>query len=67
MTTTEIIRTLQASVGKRIRITFDDGIVQRVIVSSVDDEGFLHSGEDGADPQAFWTSFESITLLEPED
>ncbi len=66
MTPGQVIDTLQANLGKRIRITFDDGLIQTVIVSSVDDEGFLHSGPDCADPQGFWTRFESVARVEPE-
>lgn len=66
MTSTEILDTLSANIGKRVRVTFDDGIVQSVEISSVDEEGFLHSGPDGADPNGFWTRFEGVTLVEPE-
>lgn len=64
MTRNEVADLLEANIGKRIRITFDDGVIQSVEVSSVDDEGFLHSGPDGGDPQAFWTRFEGVTLIE---
>jgi hypothetical protein len=37
-----------------------------VEISSVDEEGFLHSGPDGSDPDGFWTRFEGVTLIEPE-
>jgi hypothetical protein len=66
MTATEILDALNANVGKRVRVTFDDGIVQSVEISSVDEEGFLHSGPDGTDPHGFWTRFEDVTLVEPE-
>jgi hypothetical protein len=66
MTATEILDALNANIGKRVRVTFDDGIVQSVEISSVDEEGFLHSGPDGADPHGFWMRFESVTLVEPE-
>jgi hypothetical protein len=48
------------NVGKRLQITFSDDVVQFVEIDSVDDEGFLHSGPDGNNPQAFWTRFESV-------
>jgi hypothetical protein len=66
MKAAEILDVLNANVGKRVRVTFDDGIVQLVDISSVDEEGFLHSGPDGADPHGFWTRFEGVTLVEPE-
>ena len=64
MTATEILDALKANIGKRVRVTFDDGIVQSVDISSVDEEGFLHSGPDGIDPHGFWTRFEGVTLVE---
>jgi hypothetical protein len=67
MTVPEILDALNANVGKRVRVTFDDGIVQSVEISSVDEEGFLQSGPDGADPHGFWTRFEGVTLVEPEN
>jgi hypothetical protein len=67
MTATEILDALKANIGKRVRVTFDDGIVQSVDISSVDEEGFLHSGPDGIDPHGFWTRFEGVTLVEREN
>ena len=55
---------LRANVGRRVRITFDDGLIQSVDIDSVDDEGVLHSGPDGAEPKYYWTRFESITRVE---
>jgi hypothetical protein len=66
MTATAILDALKANIGKRVRVTFNDGIVQSVEISSVDEEGFLHSGPDGAEPHGFWTRFEGVTLVEPE-
>jgi hypothetical protein len=66
MTATEILDALNANVGKRVRVTFDDGVIQSVEINSVDEEGFLHSGPDGTDPDGFWTRFEGVTLVEPE-
>jgi hypothetical protein len=67
MTPTEILDVLNANIGKRVRVTFDDGVVQSVEISSVDEEGFLHSGPDRTDPNDFWTRFEGVTLVEPEN
>ena len=61
----EIISALRASQGKRVRLAFADEVVQTVVVGTVDDEGFLHSGPDCADPYACWTRFEGVKLLEP--
>ena len=64
MTREEVKRTLLESNGKRVRITFDDDVVQSVDIAAVDDEGVLHSGPDGVNPSFFWTRFESIRLVE---
>jgi hypothetical protein len=66
MRSEEIVSALNANIGKRVRVTFGDGLVQHVIIDSVDKEGFLHSGPDGENAQGFWTRFEDVTLLEPE-
>jgi hypothetical protein len=65
MTPKEIKDALSANIGKRLRITFSDGIVQCVDVSSVDMGGFAHSGPNGDQSDSFWTRFEDITLIEP--
>jgi hypothetical protein len=51
-------------IGKRVRLTFDDGVIQAVDIGAVDDEGVLHSGADGGEPSHYWTRFEGITLVE---
>ena len=48
----------------RVRVTFVDGVLQRVDIAGVDDEGFVHSGPDGANPRGYWTPFESVTRVE---
>ena len=63
----KIISTLRSSLGKRVRLKFADEVVQTVVVGSVDDEGFLHSGPDLADAFAFWTRFEGVELLDPAE
>ena len=65
MTIQEITSTLVANEGRCIRVTFDDGDVWTVLVDSVDEEGFPHSGPDGDDPRTLWTRFEGVKLLEP--
>jgi hypothetical protein len=67
MTPKEILDVLNSNVGKRLLITFDDGVVQSVVIDSVDDEGFLHSGPNGIKPRFFWTRFENVKLAQPED
>jgi hypothetical protein len=53
MTRDEVAVRLRAVEGKRVRIVFADGVTQDVDISSVDDEGFLHSGPDGVNPAWF--------------
>jgi hypothetical protein len=66
MTREEIVATLLANAGRRVRVMFDDGIVQSVTIDNVDQEGFLHSGPDGTEPKGYWTRFEDVTGIEPE-
>jgi hypothetical protein len=53
MTRKDIEAILPPQIGtkivRRFRITFSDGLTQSVDVDSVDDEGVLHSGPDGAE------------------
>lgn len=63
----EIITSLRASSGRVMRVTFSDGVVQTVIIGTVDNTGFLHCGIDRADSQVFWTRFEDVNALEAEN
>jgi hypothetical protein len=47
----QILDALNDNVGKRARITFDDGVVQSVLIDCVDEEGFLHSGRTASIPR----------------
>jgi hypothetical protein len=67
MTPKEILDALNENVGKRACITLDDGVVQSVLIDCVDEEGFLHSGPDGINHQAFCTRFESVTFIESDN
>jgi hypothetical protein len=64
MTPEDVRDALLRNVSKRVRVSFADGVVQNVDVSSVDDEGFVHSGPDGEKPSHFWTRFESVTYVD---
>lgn len=64
MSREEVILALMANQGKRVRVTFDDDVVQDIDIHSVDEEGVLHSGPDGNDPAHFWTRFEDVRLVE---
>jgi len=50
MTSSEVRDMLAANKGRRVRITYDDGVVESVDVQSVEDEGCLHSGPNGVQP-----------------
>ena len=64
MTRDQIKAIVEASSGRRLRITFSDRVTQSVDVAAVDDEGVLHSGPDGSEPKGYWTRFESIVAIE---
>jgi hypothetical protein len=64
MTAEEIADSLRANTGRRLRVVFSDGIVQSVLIGSVDGEGFVHSGPDGVPPDSFWTTFEDVASVE---
>ena len=68
-------RILCASVGKRIRILFTDGLRESVEVDSVDEEGFVYRGPEPStyarnfelvtpNPACYWTPFGAIASLE---
>ena len=67
MTREQIAKTLRENRDRRVRITWDDGTVESVVIVSVDEEGFVHSGESG-DPSDernwFWTRLEHIKSVE---
>ena len=66
MTGEEIAKILRENSGKRLRVTFTDGLVEAVLIGTVDAEGFVHSGPDGESPEGFWTRFEAVkSLAEP--
>jgi hypothetical protein len=67
LTTEKTHEFLRASSGRLMRVTFSDGVVQTVIIGTVDKAGFLHRGIDAADPQVFWTRFEDVDTLEAEN
>jgi hypothetical protein len=62
----KIINSLRAGSGRRMRITFSDGVVLRVVIGAVDKAGFLHQTH-GDDAQVFWTRFEDVNALEAEN
>jgi len=65
MSERDIKTLLRQNAGKRVRLTFADNVTWIVDISSVDDEGVLHSGPEGIEP-ARWTRFESIVNVESD-
>jgi hypothetical protein len=65
VTLAEIIEFLRAQEGKRVLVTWSDGVSQRVDINAVDDEGFLHSGPEGIEQRDWWTRFEDVKALAP--
>jgi hypothetical protein len=66
MTEKEIIDVLRPNIGKRVRVTFEDGVTQSIDISSVDEEGFVHSGPNGDNPDGFWSRFEGVIAIETQ-
>ena len=67
MTTDEVKTALRANEGKRVRLTWDDGETWSVDIAAVDEEGVLHSEQNGDEPANWWTRFDSIVSVEPGD
>ena len=67
MTREKVKSVLLVGIGKRLRLTFSDDVIQSVDIASVDDEGFLHSGPNGIEPAMYWTRFESVKEIDPLD
>jgi hypothetical protein len=64
MTADQVRTVVLRNIGKRVRIIFTDGLIQVVDIGRVDDEGFLHSGPDGLQPEFYWTRFDSVCQIE---
>jgi hypothetical protein len=65
MTTEQVVDLLRHYEGRRVLLTWVDGVTRMVDVHSVDDEGVLHSGDKGEEPAKWWTRFDSISSVEP--
>jgi len=64
MTREEVITVLKHRINKRTSVTFSDGIMQSIVIESVDEEGFCHSGPDGTESHGYWTRFEDVSKVE---
>jgi len=76
MASDEVQRVVRASVGKRVRLVFTDGLAESVDVDCVDDEGFVYSGPEPSaygrnyelvtrNPAQYWTRFQAIASIDP--
>ena len=52
----KIIETLKANVDRQISVTFVDGSVDSLVVTSVNNEGFVNKIEGGF----YWSTFEDV-------
>ena len=52
MTTEQVVELLRHYEGRRVRLTWIDGMTHTVDIHSVDDEGVLHSGDNGEEPRS---------------
>jgi hypothetical protein len=78
VTPDEVKAALLANEGKRVRVTYDDGVIEAAEVHSIDDEGFVHSRPDQDGPYSarptvasfsddlWWTRFDSVTDVQPD-
>jgi hypothetical protein len=64
MTLDEVKAILRANEGRRVRITFRDGVIQYVDINSADTEGFLHSDPEGTGQKHWWTRYEDIKFID---
>jgi hypothetical protein len=62
----EVAMILQARKGQRARIRFSENVTQVVVIESVDEQGFRHSGPDGTEPNGYWTRLEDVLALADE-
>jgi len=67
------MQTLGDKLGKVVRITSSKGVVQYLTVVNLDDEGFVHTLNDGIlnddnrlNDEYFWTTFDDITDVQSE-
>jgi hypothetical protein len=78
MTPEEVKAALLANEGKRVRITYYDGVIESADVHPVDDEGFVHTRPDQDGPRSgwptvasfpddlWWTRFDSVTDVQSD-
>jgi hypothetical protein len=69
MTTEEIIRVLKANIAKAVKVTYQDGDTDLVLVLTVDDEGFvfddLASLRQEERKTGYWTRFSDLAEVQP--
>ncbi len=58
---------LRATIGKKIRITFDEGGTQELTIVEINEQGYVHVGPSEGDPEGYWTRLDDVQLIEPLD
>jgi len=66
MSREEVESLLRVNEGKRLTITFGDGVIQSVDIHAADQDGLGHSGPAGENPTHFWTRFASVRDIQPK-
>lgn len=56
MSREEIIAIVSENIDKSVRVTFEDGETETMLVSTVDDEGFVNKIGD----EYFWCAFDVV-------
>jgi hypothetical protein len=67
MTVEQVKETLRTHEGRRLRITYFDDKSWSVDVDGVDEDGFLHSGPEGAGQRHYWTRYEDVKFIDCEN
>lgn len=63
-TAAEVLTVLIANVRRPVDLVWSDGSKETVILTSVDDEGFVYELIQPDGTQFYWTSFESLTEVQ---
>ncbi|HEY8996640.1 MAG TPA: hypothetical protein VIM60_02005 [Edaphobacter sp.] len=66
MTVEQIKEILRTYTGMRLRIIYFDDKAWSVDVDCVDEDGFLHSGPEGAGQRQYWTRYEAVKFIDTE-
>jgi hypothetical protein len=69
MTADEIVEVIQANIDETVCVTYDDGRTEKLLVHTVDDEGFVcdiaTAENEETPPYAYWVRFRDVTDARP--